>query len=87
MWLTRDYHVTPRYSQLLLRVRAVDALPCQNMRCHDNHMTCCILCPPFGGGVWGTRLNRATKATASHVTVAKVIVAAHGNLVNFVTRS
>jgi hypothetical protein len=46
MWLTHDCHVTPRYSQLLLRMRAVDALPCQNMRCHDNHMTCCILCAP-----------------------------------------
>ena len=26
MWLAYDYHVTPRYSQLLLHIRAVDAL-------------------------------------------------------------
>ena len=30
MWLTRDYHVTPCYSQLMLYMRAVDVLPCQN---------------------------------------------------------
>ena len=30
MWLTCDYHVIPHYSQLLLLVRAVDALLCQN---------------------------------------------------------
>ena len=30
MWLACDYHATLRYSQLLLCVRAGDALPCQN---------------------------------------------------------
>ena len=28
MWFTYNYHVTPHYSQLLLCVRAADALPC-----------------------------------------------------------
>ena len=41
MWLTCDYHVTPRYSQLLLRERAVN---CQNdaliWQSHD------MLCAP-----------------------------------------
>ena len=30
MWLACDYHVTLCYSQLLLHMRAVNALPCQN---------------------------------------------------------
>ena len=30
MWLARDYHVTPRYSRLLLHVRAIDVLPCRD---------------------------------------------------------
>ena len=40
MWLTRVYHVIPRYSPLLHA--ACEPL----MRCHENHMTCCILCAP-----------------------------------------
>jgi hypothetical protein len=79
MWLTRDYHVTPHYSQLLLHVRAVDALPYQNMRCHDNHMTCYILCapesaqcvpasPPFGGA-WGLHGDETSSAVALNMRI------------------
>ena len=36
MWLTCDCHVIPHYSELLLLVRAVDALPCQtDAQSHD----------------------------------------------------
>ena len=47
MWLACDYHVTPCYSQPLLRMRAILMhYHAKTMCCHDNHMTCCILCAP-----------------------------------------
>ena len=79
MWLTCtcDYHVL-----LLLLVRVVDALLCHNdVRCHDSHMTSCILCAQentrcvpdsflllgVGGGGLGTRLGplRLVRSTPS----------------------
>ena len=49
MWLTRVYHVIPHHSSLLLLMRAVDALLCQNKMMtlcyHDSHMMSRVLCP------------------------------------------
>ena len=46
LFLNSDSCQTLRYSQLLLCVRVVDTLPYPKIRCHDNHMTCYILCAP-----------------------------------------
>ena len=65
MWLICDYHVIQCYSQLLLFVRVVDVLLCQNdalsgqshNELHPVHPRKLSMCtrhfPPFGGGVWG----------------------------------
>ena len=69
MWLTCDYHVIPGYSQLLLHVRAVDALLCQydalSWQSHDELRPVrpknaqCVPDPFLLLGVWGlgTRLG------------------------------
>ena len=44
MWLACDYHVTPCYSNYCCTWEPLMHCHAKTMHCHDDYMTCCILC-------------------------------------------